>query len=91
MRILVVGAGTVGGYFGGRLAEAGRDVTFLVRERRARQLAMGGLQIVSPHGHFAFIPNMVQKGQVSRLTATAPFFWPSRVTHSMGQSKTLPL
>ena len=63
MRILVVGAGTVGGYFGDRLAEAGRDVTFLVRERRARQLAMGGLQIVSPHGHFAFIPNMVQKEQ----------------------------
>ena len=35
MRILVVGAGAVGGYFGGRLLEAGRDVTFLVRPRRA--------------------------------------------------------
>jgi 2-dehydropantoate 2-reductase len=30
MRILIVGAGAVGGYFGGRLAEAGREVTFLV-------------------------------------------------------------
>ena len=38
MRILIVGAGAVGGYFGGRLAQAGRDVTFLVRPSRARQL-----------------------------------------------------
>ena len=30
MRILVVGAGGIGGYFGGRVVEAGRDVTFLV-------------------------------------------------------------
>jgi 2-dehydropantoate 2-reductase len=40
MRILVVGAGAVGGYFGGRLLEAGRDVTFLVRPRRAADLAL---------------------------------------------------
>ncbi len=46
MRMLVVGAGSVGGYFGGRLAAAGRDVTFLVRPARALQLA-GGLTIVS--------------------------------------------
>ena len=37
MRILIVGAGALGGYFGGRLKEAGRDVTFLVRPRRARK------------------------------------------------------
>jgi 2-dehydropantoate 2-reductase len=41
MRMLVVGAGSVGGYFGGRLAAAGRDVTFLVRPGRAAQLAEG--------------------------------------------------
>jgi 2-dehydropantoate 2-reductase len=35
MRILVVGAGAVGGYFGGRLVEAGCNVTFLVRPKRA--------------------------------------------------------
>src|SRR4029077_7226215 len=46
MRALIVGAGSVGGYFGGRLAAAGRDVTFLVRPRRAAQLA-DGLTIVS--------------------------------------------
>ena len=38
MRTLVVGAGAIGGYFGGRLLEAGRDVTFLVRPRRAEDL-----------------------------------------------------
>ena len=50
MRILVVGAGALGGYFGGRLKEAGRDVTFLVRPRRAEQLAKTGLVIRSPRG-----------------------------------------
>ncbi len=50
MRILVVGAGAIGGYFGGRLLEAGRDVTFLVRERRAAQLAKTGLVIKSKFG-----------------------------------------
>src|SRR4051794_12024707 len=50
MRVLVVGAGAIGGYFGGRLAEAGRDVTFLVRPRRAAQLAQTGLVVRSPQG-----------------------------------------
>jgi 2-dehydropantoate 2-reductase len=50
VRILVVGAGAIGGYFGGRLLEAKQDVTFLVRHRRAEQLAKSGLQIRSPHG-----------------------------------------
>jgi 2-dehydropantoate 2-reductase len=47
MRILVVGAGAIGGYFGGRLLAAGRDVTFLVRARRAAELARTGLAIRS--------------------------------------------
>jgi choline dehydrogenase-like flavoprotein len=51
MQILVVGAGAVGGYFGGRLAEANRDVTFLVRARRAEEIKTKGLQIASPHGN----------------------------------------
>jgi 2-dehydropantoate 2-reductase len=50
MRILVVGAGAIGGYFGGRLKDAGLDVTFLVRARRAAQLAKTGLVIKSPLG-----------------------------------------
>ena len=51
MKILVVGAGAIGGYFGARLAAAGRDVTFLVRERRAEQLRRGGLAVTSPLGN----------------------------------------
>jgi 2-dehydropantoate 2-reductase len=50
MRTLVVGAGAVGGYFGGRLLEAGRDVSFLVRPRRAAELATDGLRIRSGLG-----------------------------------------
>ena len=50
MRILVVGAGAIGGYFGGRLLQAGRDVTFLVRPKRASELASAGLVIKSPAG-----------------------------------------
>ncbi|MFC9326060.1 2-dehydropantoate 2-reductase [Kitasatospora sp. NPDC057015] len=48
MRILVVGAGATGGFFGGRLARAGRDVTFLVRPRRAEVLRERGLRIAGP-------------------------------------------
>ncbi|MDH2382873.1 2-dehydropantoate 2-reductase [Bradyrhizobium sp. CER78] len=50
MRVLVVGAGAIGGYFGGRMLQAGRDVTFLVRHRRAAELASAGLVIKSPNG-----------------------------------------
>jgi len=50
MRILVLGAGGVGGYFGGRLAESGADVTFLVRPARAEKLRAEGLVIKSPLG-----------------------------------------
>ena len=48
MRTLVLGAGGIGGYFGGRLAEAGADVTFLVRPGRAAQLARDGMVVKSP-------------------------------------------
>lgn len=50
LRTLVVGAGAIGGYFGGRMLAAGRDVTFLVRPGRAAQLARDGLVIRSPAG-----------------------------------------
>ncbi len=50
MRVLVVGAWAIGGYFGGRMLQAGRDITFLVRPRRAQELASAGLVIRSPNG-----------------------------------------
>jgi 2-dehydropantoate 2-reductase len=56
MRFLVVGAGAIGGYFGGRLLEAGCDVTFLVRPRRAEQLSASGLVIMSPAGDASLPP-----------------------------------
>jgi 2-dehydropantoate 2-reductase len=45
MRVLVIGAGAVGGYFGGRLLQAGRDVTFLVRPGRAEQIRKNGFAV----------------------------------------------
>jgi 2-dehydropantoate 2-reductase len=54
MRILVLGAGGTGGYFGGRLAEAGADVTFLVRPRRKAQLEQNGLRISGAMGDMRF-------------------------------------
>ena len=59
MRLLVVGAGSTGGYFGGRLMQAGRDVTFLVRPARAATLRAHGLRIVSPYGDATLQPKVV--------------------------------
>ncbi|MGA7158994.1 MAG: ketopantoate reductase family protein [Acidobacteriaceae bacterium] len=59
MRILVIGAGAVGGYFGGRLAAAGRDVTFLVRATRAEQLRPTGLKIFDPYGDVEVQPKLL--------------------------------
>ena len=52
MKILVLGAGGIGGYFGGRLAQAGAGVTFLVRAKRREQLERDGLVVKSPLGDF---------------------------------------
>lgn len=55
-RFLIVGAGALGGYFGGRLLQAGQDVTFLLRPKRAAQLQANGLVIKSPAGNL-HLPN----------------------------------
>ena len=65
--ILVVGAGAAGGYFGGRLAGAGRQVTFLVRPARAAQLRADGLQIRSAeHGDLTIAPRLVSAGGIEQ-------------------------
>jgi 2-dehydropantoate 2-reductase len=64
MKILVVGAGAVGGYFGARLAQAGRDVTFLVRPARAQQLERDGLRILSPNGDLTLKPQTITSKDV---------------------------
>ncbi len=66
MRILVVGAGATGGYFGGRLAEAGRNVQFLVRPARADRLRADGLRIVSPYGDLTIAPDVVTAGEIAQ-------------------------
>jgi 2-dehydropantoate 2-reductase len=68
VRILVLGAGAIGGYFGGRLAEGGVDVTFLVRGRRKQQLDANGLVVKSALGDIALPVQTLQAG-----AATPPF------------------
>ncbi len=53
MRILILGAGGIGGYFGARLIEAGSDVSFLLRPARAALLAERGLRVFGARGDFS--------------------------------------
>ena len=64
MKILVLGAGAIGGYFGGRLVQAGADVSFLVRERRQLQLQQQGLVVRSPHGDFQVPVRALRQEQI---------------------------
>jgi 2-dehydropantoate 2-reductase len=64
MKVLILGAGAVGGYFGGRLAQCGADVTFLVRPQRAQKLSQTGLVIKSPLGDAQISVRTVQKEAV---------------------------
>lgn len=58
LNFVILGAGAVGGYFGGKLALAGNNVTFLVREKRAGQLKNRGLKVQSIHGDFSIEPKI---------------------------------
>jgi len=73
MRILILGAGGTGGYFGGRLAQAGIDVTFLVRPNRAAQLQRDGLVIRSPLGDAAFPVAHITAEALPQLASERPF------------------
>ena len=63
MKILIAGAGATGGYFGARLSQAGRDVTFLVRPRRAEQLR-DGLKLIGPEGEETLAVRTVTADQI---------------------------
>jgi 2-dehydropantoate 2-reductase len=56
MRIVVYGTGGVGGYFGGRLAAEGEDVTFIARGEHLRAIKASGLRVDSPNGDFVIYP-----------------------------------
>ena len=64
MKLLVLGAGGIGGYFGGRLAQAGVDTTFLVRPRRRETIARDGLVIDSPLGNARIEARTVVAGEL---------------------------
>src|ERR1700761_4248351 len=68
MRTLMVGAGAVGGFVGGRLVQAGGDVTFLVRPRRAGQLAERGLRISD-----ATHTDVIDASAVTKEKLTGPY------------------
>lgn len=70
MRILILGAGATGGYFGARLAQAGVDVSFLLRPQRARLVREHGLRLRSPLGDAQLAPTVLTADQ---LAAAAPF------------------
>ncbi len=73
MRILILGAGGTGGYFGGRLAQSGADVTFLVRPARAADLARDGLRLRSPLGDADLPVATTTAADLPALAASRPF------------------
>src|SRR5207248_10538112 len=73
MRIAIVGAGGVGGYFGGRLAEAGADVVFLARGAHLDALRTRGLRIISPKGDVV-LPRVDATDNPADIKADVIFF-----------------
>ena len=67
MRILILGAGATGGYFGARLAQAGVDVSFLLRPARAQHVREHGLQLRSPLGDARLPVNVLTAGQLAQV------------------------
>jgi 2-dehydropantoate 2-reductase len=62
VKILILGAGAVGGYWAARLAQSGADVTVLLREKRAESVRKNGLVVKSPKGDFTVPAKVVTKG-----------------------------
>ena len=67
MKILVLGAGGIGGFFGSHLHEVGEDVTFLVREERKPVIEKNGIQIKSPIGNLSIQPNLITKNELTPM------------------------
>src|SRR5678816_1807683 len=62
MRIAIFGTGGVGGFFGGRLAQAGEDVTFIARGEHLRAIKANGLKVESSSGDFVIDPAKATDG-----------------------------
>jgi len=65
MKILIVGAGGVGGYFGAKLMEAGADITFLLREKRHKLIQEKGLTLETPDASVTVHPTSVTADQLT--------------------------
>jgi len=88
MRIAVYGAGGVGGYFGGRLAEAGEDVVFIARGDHLRAIQSHGLRVESPKGDFVIQPaqaaaDPAQVGQVDFILVGVKAWQVPQAAHAM--------
>ena len=68
MKILMLGAGGVGGYFGARLCEVGGDITFLVRPKRAEIMSQQGFIVETPSQTIRIQPHLVTKDKLLRTT-----------------------
>ncbi len=62
MKVLILGAGAVGGYWGARMHQSGTDITFLLREKRAEKVRKEGLVVKSPKGDAVLPVKVVTKG-----------------------------
>ena len=67
MKILVLGIGGIGGFFGGYLQDSGADVTFLVRPKRKELLLKNNLKIFSPLGNLNLKPNLVLSNELKPI------------------------
>ena len=67
MKILVLGVGGIGGFFGGFLQESGADVTFLVRPKRKALLKKNKLKIISSLGNLNLEPNLILSNELKPI------------------------
>ena len=67
MKILIVGAGGIGGYFGAKLMKAGADITFLLRDKRQKIIQAQGLIVETPKGNFTVHPKSLTADQLEPI------------------------
>ncbi len=67
MKILIVGAGGIGGYFGAKLLQAGADITFLLRDKRHQLIQSQGLTVETPKGNFTVHPKSLMSNQLEPM------------------------
>lgn len=67
MKILIVGAGGIGGYFGAKLMQAGVDISFLLRDKRHQLIQAQGLTVETPKGNFTVLPKSLTADQLEPI------------------------